>query len=257
MAERRTKRNARTSKVRDGFQVSWKPVVQFTTDSRSPDVGDNIGLPRIYGPPILFAIARDPSTVFVSWNIDWPSVFEKAMPEDRQVHLRLLAADGLVENRVAVEPMATMRFITTSGLHGSYRVEIGYYRPADFWHSVAVSNEITMPPSAIAEIADVDLATIPLHLSFQQLLKVFGAADQTALAKKIAQFQKRALNSEGLSPKEKKFLRRLGVSPFEIAAARCAFDETDTEKLARRTRAFLASAATSPSRGFDESSWSS
>jgi hypothetical protein len=257
MAERKTKRNARTSKAPDGFRMSKEPVVRLTRDSRSSDVGDNIGLPRIYGPPILFAIARDPSTVFVSWNIDWPSVFEKAIPEDRQVHLRLLAADGLVESRVAVEPMATIHFITTSGLHGSYRVEIGYYRPADFWHPVAVSNEITMPPSAIAEIADVDLATIPLHISFQQLLEVFGAADQTALAKKIAQFQQRALNSEGLSPKERKFLRRLGVSPSEIAGARRAFDETDTEKLARRTRAFLASAATSPSRGFDESSWGS
>ena len=237
--------------------MSKKPVVRLTADSRSPDVGDNIGLPRIYGPPILFAIARDPSTVFVSWNIDWPSVFEKAMPEDRQVHLRLLAADGLVESRVVVEPMATMRFITTSGLHGSYRVEIGYYRPADFWHSVAVSNEITMPPSAIAEIADVDLATIPLHLSFQQLLKVFGGTDQTALAKEMAQFQKHVLNSEGLSAKEKKFLRRLGGSPSEIAAARHFFDETDSEKLARRTRAFLGLAATSPSRRLDESSWGS
>ncbi|MGC2353566.1 MAG: hypothetical protein WA496_09225, partial [Candidatus Udaeobacter sp.] len=111
MAERKTKRNTRTSKAREVFQISRKPVVHLAADSRLKDVGDSPGLPRVYDPPILFAIARDSRTIFTSWNIDWVSVFEKAIPVDRQVHLRVYRADGLEEKSVAVEAMAGMHYI--------------------------------------------------------------------------------------------------------------------------------------------------
>ena len=138
--------------------------------------------------------------------------------------------------------------------HGPYRVEIGYYQPAEVWHSVAMSNEIVMPPHGITETEDVDLVTIPFHLSFQQLLDLFGPANNTELATVISQFQKRTLSSEGrarLSPEEKRILRKLDVSLSDIAAARRAFDEADSEKLARRTGALLAFGSSSPSGGFE------
>ena len=258
MAERKTKRNTRTSKAREVFQISRKPVVHLAADSRLKDAGDSPGLPRVYDPPILFAIARDSRTIFTSWNIDWVSVFEKAIPVDRQVHLRVYRADGLEEKSVAVEPMAGMHYVTTPEPHGSYRVEIGYYQPADVWHSVATSKEVVMPPSGITGTRDVDLVTIPFHLSFQQLLDFFGPANDTELAAVISQFQKRALSSEGrarLSAEEKRILRELDVSLSDIAAARRAFDDADSEKLARRTRALLGFGSSSLFRGFGESSW--
>jgi len=180
------------------------------------------------------------------------------MPVDRQVHLRVYRADGLAEKSVAVEPMAGMHYVTTSKPHGSYRVEIGYYQPADVWHSVAMSNEIVMPPDAITESADMDLVTIPFHLSFQQLVDLLGPANDTELATVISQVQKRALSSEGrtrLSPEEKSILDKLGVSLPDIAAAWRAFDQADSEKLARRG-VFLGIRSTSPSRGF-ERDWAS
>jgi hypothetical protein len=259
MTERKRKRNARTSKACDGFRICEKPVLRIAVDQRQHDVGDSVGLPRLYGPPILFAIARDSRTIFVSWNIDWPLVFEKAMPVDRQVHLRVYRADGLEENSVAVEPMAAVHYVTIPEPHGSYRVEIGYYQPADVWHSVAASNEIMTPPNGIAETGDVHVATIPFHLSFQQLLDVFGVRDETGLATVISQFQKRALSSDepkALSGEGKKNFRKLNISVSEIAGAWRAFNEIDRQKLARRTRALLGFGSTSPSRGF-EGDWSS
>jgi hypothetical protein len=257
MAERKTKRNTRTSKAREVFQVSRKPVVHLAADARLKDAGYSPGVPRVYDPPILFAIARDSRTIFTSWNIDWVSVFEKAIPVDRQVHLRVYRADGLEEKSVAVEPMAGMHYVTRSEPHGSYRVEIGYYQPADIWHSVSTSKEVVMPPSGITGTRDVDLVTIPFHLSFQQLLDFFGPANDTELAAVISQFQKRALSSEEqtLSGGHKKILRKLHGSVSELAAEWRAYNDIDDEKLARRTRALLGFGSSSLFRGFGESSW--
>jgi hypothetical protein len=259
MTETKRKRNTRTLEAREGFQILGDPVVHLAADYRRQNVGGAVGLPRAYGLPTLFAIARDSRCIFAGWNIDWLSVFKKTIPVDRKVFLRVYRADGVEEKNVAVEPMAGMHYVTTSEPHGSYRLDIGYYQPADVWHSVTMSNEIVMPPYSIIETADVDLATIPFHLSFQQLVDSLGAANSTELAYVISQCQTRALSSEGrarLSPEEKRILRKLDVPLSDIAAARRAFDEADGEKLARRTGALLGFGASSPSRGFADTSWS-
>jgi hypothetical protein len=242
----------------DGFRISRKPLAHVTAADRLNDGGDSIGLSHVYGAPILFAIARDSRTIFVSWSIDWLSVFAKALPVDREVHLRVYRADGLEEKSAAVEPMATMHYVTIPGPHGSYHVEIGYYQPADVWHSVATSNEVLMPPNGIAETAELDLATIPFHVSFQQLLNLFGLPTDTELAAVISQFEKRTLSSEEktLNGRDEKILRELHDSVSEVAAEWRAFNDIDYEKLARRTRALLGFGSSSPFRGFAESSWS-
>ena len=136
--------------------------------------------------------------------------------------------------------MAMMHYLTTSGLHTSYRLEIGYYQPADAWHSAATSQEIVMPPSAIGKAADVDLATIPFHVAFQQLVNLFESDSKIPLAVAISRFEKGMLSSEQSNPltaADKELLRDLGISLPQIAAAWRGFDETDAEKLVKLTRA--------------------
>ena len=169
-------------------------MVHLAEDASPPDVHDRVDPTRVCGQPFLFAIARDPRTIFASWNIDWRSVFEKAMPADRQVHLRVIGGEDSIETTVSVEPMSAMHYVTISGLHNSYRVEIGYFQPFDTWHSVATSGEVEMPPQGSVKLADVDLATIPFHLSFQQLANLFGATNDTSVARLVSEFQKRVLS---------------------------------------------------------------
>jgi len=233
--------------------------VSLAETEESHDLGNGLGVPRLHGSPRLLAIARDPWTIFAYWNVDWPSIFKNAAPVDRQVHLRIHCADDLEEKEAAIEPMAGMHYVKMSQRHRACRIELGYYQPVDIWRSVAMSNEIVMPPDVITESADVDLVTIPFHLSFQKLVDLLGPANDTELATVISQFQKRALSGEErtrLSPEEKRILWRLEVSLPEIAAARRTFDDTDSEKLARRTGALLGFSASSPSRGFADTSWS-
>ena len=74
------------------FVLSSQPIVeQRALDSDSPRDYEILGeLPRSYGGAFLFAIARDPHTVFVYWDIDWASVFGATPPVDRKLHLRVL-----------------------------------------------------------------------------------------------------------------------------------------------------------------------
>jgi hypothetical protein len=259
MAKRKTKRNAGRLEVRPGFKIREDPMVRLAEDGPPPNVHDCIGLPRARGQPFLFAIARDAHSIFATWNIDWRSVFGKAMPADRQVHLRVIGGDGVIETRVTVEPMSAMHYLTLSGLCDSYHVEIGYFQPFDTWHPVATSDEVEMPPQRSVEPADVDLATIPFHLSFQQLANLFGAPNDTSVAKVVSEFQKRVLNSDKpneATRSDTQILLNLNLSLYEIAAAERDFEKIDTEKLARRARAMFRFAATSPVRGFEANSGS-
>ena len=252
MTKRKTKRNAGRSRGRHGFKICKSPTVHLAGHGLLPDV-DRVGVTPANGQPFLFAIARDTRTIFVSWNIDWQSVFEKAMPVDRQVHLRVIRADGVVEARVVVEPMSAMHYLTTFGLQNSYRVEIGYFQPFDTWRSVATSGEVEMPSQGSVELADADLATIPFHISFQQLANLFGTANGTPIAKVISEFQKRVLSGD--KPNEPtrfdtQILSSLNLPVARIAAAERDFRRIDSEKLARRSRAMFQVTATSPMRGF-------
>src|SRR5689334_18485980 len=111
-----------------GYRVSNGPVVRLArSDSKLPsDLAEVIELPRVYGAPLLFAIARDPRTLFVYWNIDWSTIFENQAPVDRQVHLRVSRTDGSEELIQAAEPMAGNHYLTVTEPCGTYRVEIGY-----------------------------------------------------------------------------------------------------------------------------------
>jgi Domain of unknown function (DUF4912) len=259
MTKRKTKGNAARSHAGRTFKICKDPIVHLAEDGPLPDAGDRTGLTHVHGQPLLFAIARDARTIFASWNIDWRSVFEKAMPADRQVHVRVIGADGLIESTVAVEPMSAMHYLTISGLHHLYRVEIGYFQPFDSWHSVATSHQIEMPPQGSDELADVDLATIPFHLSFQQLANVFGATDDASIARVVSEFQKRVLSGEKpneVTPFDTQILRNLNLSVHDIAAAKRDFRKIDIEKLARRAHAMFRLGATGPMREFQANSGS-
>jgi len=262
MATKNHRQAKSKSNVTDGFRISNGPVIQSAEEAgtSAADFGDIAELPRPHGAPELFAIARDPRTMFTYWSIDWSRLFAQTMPVDRQVHLRVYRGDGALEMSAAVEPMAVNSYLTVSQ-RGVYRVEIGYYQPEGVWNSVAMSNEVTMPADDIAQHADVDLVTIPFHLSFQRLIDLFGATNGAALAETISRFQKRALTEEGRqlsTSEEREILRTMDLSLLEISASRRAFiDQADDDTVRKRRAGILSLSSTSPASGFGESSWSS
>jgi len=146
-----------------------------------------------------------------------------------------------------------MHYLTMSQRHRACRIEIGYYQPADVWNSVATSKAIMMSSAEVSENEQVDLATIPFHLSFQQLVDLFGVNDE-AVAAVISRFQTRAVSSaryEKLSSDERKVLQRTGAALSALVDARHTFNQIDSEKVKRRAESLLRPDSTSPSRAFD------
>ncbi len=253
MAERKTKRNAPRSKRLGDFKLCSEPTVPLVGGTQPHEVSDKTSLPQVYDTPILLAMARDERTIFACWNVAWPSVFQKSVPADRRVYLRVISPDCSERMSVSVEPMLAMHCLTVAGLHGRYRLEIGYYQPADTWHSIATSDEFKMSQGAF-ETTEVDVATIPFHLKFQQLVNVFEATKDPPLAKAVARFQSSVLNSwpNELPLAARQTLRKLNLSMSEIAAARYDFEKTETAKLAGLRGRLLKFADSSPSRSFDK-----
>jgi hypothetical protein len=254
MTKTKTKRNAGRSLGHRDFKVRQSPTVHLAEEASRPDTHLRIGSAHMCERPFLFAIARDARIIFASWNINWRSLFEKTLPADRQVHLRVIGGEEVIETTVIVEPMSAMHNVTISGLHKAYRVEIGYFQPIDSWHSVATSGEVEMPPRGSVELAEVDFATIPFHLSFQQLRNLFGAGNNPSVARLVSEFQKRVLTCRKpneATPFDTQILRRLNLSLAEMAIAERNFKKINADKLARRARRMFRFAATSPVRGFE------
>lgn len=249
---------SRKSKPANGFRISSGPVIRLPEEN--DDFSAGLAVPRHQGEPILFATARDPHTIFSYWDVDWVSLFAQGAPVDRQVHLRVLREDGSEEISAAVEPMAGNFYLSVSEPEGIYRVEIGYYQPEEVWHSVVTSENVTMPAEGISDDLDVDVATIPFHLSFQRLIDMFRASSGDPLTEIISRLQRRAVGIEGgagrPTPEEGELLRAMNLSFEEIDSARAGFTGGAKDKLLRkRTEAILGFGSTSPSRGFGPSSW--
>jgi hypothetical protein len=236
------------------FVLSSEPVVleKAATDSQAGDDYENLGeLPGSYGGAFLFAIARDPHTLFVFWDIDWATVFGDAAPPDQKAHLRVLWHEGIEESTAAVEPLAGSHLLSVAHARSSYRVEIGYYAPEKVWNSVAISAAVITPPDDVANAGPVDVATIPFHLSFQRIVDTFRGSkyDGDALAEIIGHLQHHADTSDATLPEEERELLRVldsGLSDSEASERARLRNAPDTFASRERIESILGFGATSP-----------
>jgi hypothetical protein len=227
------------------FVLSNRPLVPLESQGQSPHSPsrdyENLGeLPRSYGRPVLFGIARDPHTLFAYWEIDWPGVFGNKPPADRKVHLRVISDDGSEETRMTVEPFAGNHCVAVSQARSIYRIELGYHEPADVWNSVATSDGIATPPDDVSENDSIDVATVPFHLSFQRMVDAFRASkyDGDALVEIVSRLQEQAdvPGNESLTETDRELLRAIDWSLSETDAAQRSRLRKSEDPFATRQR---------------------
>src|SRR2546428_10736413 len=206
--------------ISSSFRISSRPVVSRGTeaDDSHRRENDNLGLlPRSYGQPILFAIARDPNSLFVYWDINWSDAFASAPPLDRKVYLRVYDTEGSEVKRITVEPLANSCDVPVAQPRSSFRIEIGYFDPEQMWRSVAASASVNTLSDQIGPLAPGDFALVPFHITFQRLTEMFRATatGNEPLTQSLARLQAKALNSEegdSLTPEEAEIFRALKAS---------------------------------------------
>jgi hypothetical protein len=254
----RQERDARSGVA---FVLSNRPIVspelqEQSSRAQSRDY-ENLGeLPRFYGRPVLFGIARDPHTLFVYWEIDWKRTFGDKPPADRKVHLRVICEDGSEETKLTVEPFAGNHCVAVSQARSVYRVELGYHEPAEVWNSVATSNTIATPPDNVSESGEIDVATVPFHLSFQRMIDTFRGSkyDGDALVEIVSRLQQLADDPAGetLPEADRELLRAIECGLSETGAVERARLRTSEDVFANRQRieSILGFGASSPGGGF-------
>src|SRR5213080_3958184 len=200
-----------SSEPLSGYKISEGPVTSSSLPR--PDVEELTGLPVHFGEPLLVAIARDPRTLFVCWSVDWPAAFAKGLPDDRCAHVRIRQNGN--EKTVAVEPMSGNCAIEELEPGETYSVELGYYAPPETWNSVVTGNEVMMPFISESGDDEIDVATVPFHLTFQRILDAFRGANSGDVVQTLADFRERA-GKKKLSREETEVLRALDLSPEDL-----------------------------------------
>jgi hypothetical protein len=241
---------------RTGFRIANGPPTRHPEEEHASNPAMRGALA---GAPLLFAIARDPRTLFTYWNLNWTDAFASGEPQDRQVQLRVIDHAGAIESEWVVEPMLGSFYAAVANPRATYRVELGYYGREGSWKSLARSEAVTMPADAVSEETAVDVATVPFHLSFQRLIDLFRESDGDPLATVLSRVQERAIreqqNSEDLDPAARQLFGAMDVSVGDLESAHAAFLEgTRDESLRKRAEALLGFGSTSPAHGFGGSS---
>jgi hypothetical protein len=247
------------NKTSASYSVSKRPVVsgrKTRSGNRGKKNQEEHGeLPRSYGQPIIFAIARDPRTLFVYWDLDWPTIFAITRPHDRKVLLRVYESSGTQESEIEVEPLAGSCYVPVSQPRAAYRVEIGYFHPESIWNSVGTSVDVITPPDAIADGSEVDVVTVPFHLSFQRMIDAFRGSktDGEALTELISRLQKRTMPDDASAPlsvEESELLIALGSNIAEMNS----WTNAGAAAFEKRLESILGFGSTSPANGFSGSS---
>jgi len=225
------------------FRISRSPVV----DSEENHIGETqffADLPGSYGQSIVFAMARDPETLFVYWDIDWPQVFAVAAPANRKVYLRLQDEAGAEVNLTAVEPMSRNCEVGVKP-GNSYRVDLGYFDQTQAWRSVGSSQSVQTPPDKMGALSPGDYALVPFHITFQRLTELFRAThvNEGSLVQSLTRLQQKSLYPEefgSLAPEEREVYRAMKASVSQRTyLARVPADQAEEMRLQKKLESVL------------------
>ena len=182
---------------RSGFQLVQDPIVPSREAAAVPDEE----MPATYGTDRVCAIARDPGSLFVYWDVNWPRLFALAGLSSRPVHLRVYRGDGKVDSTRQINPFRGHCYVEVAMPDSVYACELGCFQDTK-WKGLVRSGRTVTPRAGLSEDLSAIFATLPLHLSFERLLDIFNEteAERETLALSVAELQKTAREAEAEPP---------------------------------------------------------
>ena len=149
------------------------------------DLGsETVELPEAYGTKRLFLTARDPHWLYAHWDLTREQQARyNRQSVDGHLILRIYFAppDGRLALEVHVHPESRHWFAHVERAATPYTAEVGCYNKRRQWTSIARSGATLTPPETVFDQAEVEFATMPADLPFEQLIALVKATVQTNL----------------------------------------------------------------------------
>lgn len=132
------------------------------------DLGE---LPTTYHEDVLFLVARDPRWLFSYWDFDWARYPSQSMRGgSRQFFLKIYTGSGAEESVVEIKPEARNWYVPVNSGGSAHFAEIGFYNTQGEWEGVVRSAIVMTPAEEVAHEEAAAFATLPAHLTFEQML---------------------------------------------------------------------------------------
>jgi hypothetical protein len=138
------------------FASSSKP------ESAEPQAGPS-ELPEAYGTGRLLVTARDPSCLYVHWDLtadQQQGYINQSADHQLIVRVRRETAAGSLVSEVPISPASRHSFIPVAPVAGKYVAELGYYPPGNPWKMIAVSEVAAMTVAATDPDQGIRFATL-------------------------------------------------------------------------------------------------
>jgi hypothetical protein len=152
-------------------------------------------LPEAYGTGRLVLAARDPHWLYAHWDFT-EAQLKTHNRAARNGHLSVRVFEnkpgGKPVTEVDVHPESRNWFIHVGAGGRKYVAELGYYKKSGGqWESLSLSRAAMTPPDSLSDDTTVSFATIPVELSFAQLLALLkqAAREHIPLAEAIQQLR--------------------------------------------------------------------
>jgi hypothetical protein len=131
-------------------------------------------LPEAYGTGRIFLAARDPHWLYVSWDFTSEQQSRyNALSRDGHLVIRVFARNEKTPavSDVHVHPESRSWFVHVPHAGTAYHAEIGYFDSTGKWRNTSASQSTFTPPDAPSTDATAEFATIPVDVTFQQVVE--------------------------------------------------------------------------------------
>ena len=169
--------------------------------SGAGDAREWTDLPESYGTQQLLLQARDPHWVYACWDLSKEQLRRyNGRSVDRHLILRVYREElaGEPHREIHVHPESRNWFAHV-GVGGSrFVAELGYYLPKDQWVSISTSGATVTPPDAPSGDRTARFETLPVDLTFPQILRLVKGAMRVNVPLMDALRQQRTSGQPGL-----------------------------------------------------------
>ena len=131
-------------------------------------------LPEAYGSGRLFLTPRDPHWLYAYWDLSWQQMADyRGQASDGRLLLRVYEKHHRDPIQTLVLGHDTRNwYIPVNKAATTYSAELGFWRHDGSFHAISRSREATTPPDAVSPETTARFVTIPIDITFRELLTI-------------------------------------------------------------------------------------